>query len=129
MEVNHWGFIIDSIDKSIGQFNALGWILIQRQIDEFRNVELAFLKNNEGLQIELVMPLNENSVAYNILKKQKNSFYHICYKSVNIEKDIEQLTKSGFILVDAPKSAVAFNNKRVAFLYSKFAGMVELLEY
>lgn len=128
MKVSHWGFIIDSIDKSIKQFNALGWTLVQREIDELRKVELAFLINNEGLQIELVMPLNENSVVYSYLKKQRNSFYHICYTTENLDNTINELSLSGFLLIDAPKPAVAFNNKRVAFLYSKFAGMIELLE-
>ena len=54
--------------------------------------------------------------------------YHICYEVRDIEKTIEILKKRKYILTDNLKPAIAFGNRRVAFLLSREAGLIELLE-
>ena len=60
--------------------------------------------------------------------KNTASPYHICYEVPDIEKTIDILKKRRFILTDGLKPAVAFDNRRVAFLLNRNTGLIELLE-
>ena len=54
--------------------------------------------------------------------------YHICYVSEDIEEDIKALKKHGFKVIIPLTPAVAFDNKRVVFMYSLVIGMIEIVE-
>lgn len=62
------------------------------------------------------------------MKKYKNSPYHICYETAGLEASIAALTADGFIVIDTPTPAPALGGRRVVFLTSASAGMIELLE-
>lgn len=129
MKVHHYGFLTKDIDKSIEKFICLGYKQISERInDKDRGIDILFLESNNNQVIELVSPNSENSVVDNLIKTQNNSVYHICYITKNIEQTINALTNEQFILIDSPKKAVAFNGKKVAFMMSKFTGIIELLE-
>lgn len=90
--------------------------------DKDRNVKLAFLKNYDSNEVlELVAPVNENSPVSHTLKTMKNvaTPYHICYEVTDIEKAIEVLKGRKYIMTDMPKPAVAFEDRRVAFMLSR----------
>ncbi|MNE88951.1 hypothetical protein D3C80_1863090 [compost metagenome] len=82
----------------------------------------------DGYTIELVSPTDESSVVYGLMKKYKNSPYHICYKTTNFEEEYNKLTENGYITIDTPTPAPALSGKRVVFLLNPSIGMIELLE-
>lgn len=82
----------------------------------------------DGCCIELVSPASEDSVVSGLLKKFKNSPYHICYETAHFEEDYQTLTREGFLSIDTPTPAPALQNRRVVFLTSSAVGMIELLE-
>lgn len=129
---HHLGMAVANINKSIKDFWGLGWTWNGEIInDDVRNVKLAFLKRYDSNDLlELVSPMNDNSPVSNILTTMKNvaTPYHICYEVEDIEKTIDILKNRKYILTDDVKPAVAFNNKRVAFLLNRDAGLVELVE-
>ncbi|MBT5399650.1 VOC family protein [bacterium] len=90
--------------------------------DERQNVDLCLLTTNCGTNIELVCG---NTVEKFIQKKQY--LYHSCWEVENINKSIDNFCKNGSILISEPKPAVLFNNRKVAFLFTKL-GIVELLQ-
>ena len=120
------------MEKSIEEFKKLGWIWDGKIVeDTARSVNIAFLGiNNSDWFIELVSPINEESHVYSILKRMKNvaSPYHICYKTKSIEKAIESLTSGQYVLVQNAEPAIAFENRKVAFMFSRETGLIELLE-
>ena len=129
MIVHHYGFLTKSIDKSLNYFEQLGYKKISDIInDNDRGVDLLFIESENGQLIELVSPNVEDSVVSKIIKTNINSVYHICYITKSIESCINTLINKSFILVDTPKPAIAFNGKKVAFLMSKYTGIIELLE-
>ena len=81
----------------------------------------------DGYCIELVSPVSEESVVYGLLKKYKNSPYHICYETEDFDKDYQALVSNGFIAIDEPTPAPALQNREVVFLTSPSMGMIELL--
>ncbi len=54
--------------------------------------------------------------------------YHICYRSSDIERDIDRLITKKYKVSIPLTPAVAFANKRVVFMYSLSAGLIEIVE-
>ena len=52
----------------------------------------------------------------------------MCYSVKNIEKKIDELEVLEFRCIRKPVTAVAFGNKKIAWLYSKIYGLIELVE-
>lgn len=132
MTLHHLGVAVEDIKKSIQSFRGLGWMWDGEIIeDTSRNVNLAFLRRYDSEEmIELISAAKEKSPVTNLLKTMKNvsTPYHICYEVSNIEKTIDILKGRRYTLTDKAKSALAFNNRRVAFMLSREAGLIELLE-
>lgn len=78
--------------------------------------------------MELIAPKDEKSSINTIIKKNGNSPYHICYSVDDLISAIEDFVKNGYVLMGEPKMAVAIDNKKVAFLYNKHMGIIELVE-
>ncbi len=128
MKIHHIGYLVKSIDRSVNELKKLGYTESSKKIkDKKRKVEIQFMSNNK-YNIELISPLNENAQINNLLKKQGPSPYHICYEVKNIETKVEELINKGYIVIEKPESAIAIDNKEVAFLYSKNIGLIEIVE-
>ena len=128
MQVDHIGYVVKSIEKSVMEFEKLGYAKNSDFfIDENRNVKIQFIKNNETV-VELIEPMNENADAYAYYKKINNGPYHICYKVKDIDNSIKQFVRDGYLLVKEKEKAIAFDNKCVAFLFKNAVGLIELVE-
>ena len=129
---HHLGVAVAEIMDGIRGFRGFGWNWDGEIIeDSERNVNLAFLtRNGSDEMLELVSPLNGKSPVSSTLGAMKNvsTPYHICYEAKDIERTIEILKRRKYTITSPLKPAVAFNNRRVAFLLSRSAGLVELLE-
>ena len=127
MRVDHIGYAVKNIDKAIQTMEHLGYTFTPKVDDKDRNVSIAF-GELDGYRIELVAPMSKGSPIDIQLSKVGPTPYHICYKSNAIEEDIEML-KAGRFRVTIPLSpAIAFNNRRVVFLYSLSVGLIEIVE-
>ena len=60
--------------------------------------------------------------------RQGGGLNHICYEIQDIEDTIRFLCDEGSKLISGPTPAIAFENKKVAFLYTKQREIIELLE-
>ena len=128
MKIDHIGYLVKNIQKAIASFEKLGFSLSSEIThDEIRKADICFMEK-DGYVIELVSPYSDDSVVANLIKTIKNSPYHICYKSEDIDKDVEDLSKNGFVVIQEKEVAPAFGNKHVVFLYSARIGMIELVE-
>lgn len=132
MVMHHIGVAVADIKKSILQFRGLGWKYNGEIIKDIsRNVELAFLKRYDtNVVLELVASINEKSSVYNMIQTMKNvsTPYYICYEVNDIDKTIDILKTRKYILIEKTKPAVAFDNRRVAFMLNREVGLIELLE-
>jgi len=63
-----------------------------------------------------------------IITKSGNTPYHICYSVDNIDEAIKKLKTEGYILMESPSGAVAIDFCKVAFLYNRDVGIIELVE-
>lgn len=127
MKVDHIGYAVKNIDKAIQAMESLGYTFTPKVNDKDRNVSIAF-GELDGYRIELVAPMSKGSPIDIQLSKIGPTPYHICYKSNAIEEDIEMLKASRFRVTIPLSPAVAFNNRRVVFLYSLSVGLIEIVE-
>jgi len=129
MQIHHIGYLIKNIEKARDSFTVLGFSTGQDIVyDSQRDIDILFMKNAEGINIELITPKSEHSVVAKLFKTYKNAPYHLCYLSDDLDHDIVQLGEAGFIQIDAPTPAPALENRRVCFLMAPHAGLIELLE-
>lgn len=128
LDVHHIGYLVKKIEKAKQAFLALGYRIEQDTVlDDLRNVKICFLIK-DGYRIELISPVSTDSVVSGLMKKYKNSPYHICYETVDLDASAAELTADGFLAIDTPTPAPALGGRRVVFLTSASAGMIELLE-
>lgn len=128
MNVHHIGYLVKNIAESISEFKKLGFNQNKNTVnDALRQINICFMEK-DGYVIELVSPSGFDSPFYGLLKKHKNSPYHICYVSDEFEADIDALLNDGYMLFQPPLQAPAIGNKRVCFMMNAEIGMIELLE-
>ena len=128
MKIDHVGYAVRDIEKAKKALGVLGFSFQETVEDKDRNISIAFGKT-DGYCIELVAPIRGGESPVDVLlAKVGPSPYHFCYKSDDIETDIEKLKAARFKVTIPLAPAVAFDNKRVVFLYSLSAGLIELVE-
>lgn len=127
LTVHHIGYLVKKIEKAKDAFLALGFQVEQDTLrDEIRKVDICFLLK-DGYRIELVSPYAGDSVVSGLMKRYKNSPYHICYKTADFEAAFADLTANGYIAIDTPTPAPALDGRDVVFLSSAVLGMIELI--
>jgi len=128
MEFHHVGVAVRSIDETAQWYVGMGYRLTETFEDPIQNVRVAFLIRGDSPLLELVQPVDKTSPVSNILKKMGVSAYHFCYETTDLQKTIENLERQDFRVLVEPVKAVAFNNRKISFLYHLEIGLIELLE-
>ncbi len=129
--LDHVGWAVDSIEDAIPALHALGFSAGGDIVeDESRSVRILIMRASGGQTVELISPLgNVRSPVSNFLLKSGPSPYHCCFE-VKRELYAEQLAllkKSGFMEITKAAPAKALDGDDVVFLYSKHAGLIELV--
>ena len=128
LKIHHIGYLVKKMDAAIKSFENLGYQITQDRVyDNIREVEICFMQK-DGYCIELVSPVSDTSVVSGLVKRYKNSPYHICYETQDFEKDYQTLLENGFIAIDTPTPAPALQNREVVFLSGAAMGMIELIK-
>lgn len=127
MRIDHIGYAVKNIDKAKKSMEVLGYIFEKTVEDKDRNIYIAF-GEMDGYRVELVAPISAGSPVDMHLSKIGPTPYHICYKSNDIESDIERLQSNRFKVSIPLAPAIAFGNKRVVFMYSLSVGLIEIVE-
>lgn len=129
MEIHHVGYLTKSISASLPEFARLGFA-VEREtsFDPFRKIDILFMRN-DAYRVELIEPKGEDSPLYPLLKRYKNTPYHLCFSSDSLQRDISRLQEVGYLLMQEPMSAPCLDNAEAAFLMHPDLGIVELAEF
>lgn len=127
MTIDHVGYAVKDIGKAQEAMSVLGYIFgsVIRDLD--RNIQIAF-GEMDRYRVELVAPMGDGSPVDGFLGKGGAMPYHICYRSTDMDSDVARLKAAGYRVVVPMAPAVAFGGKKVVFLYSLQAGLVEIVE-
>lgn len=125
---HHIGIACRDIARSQTFYTAMGYRAAEVVDDPIQHVRVCFLDKEDAPHIELLEPLDDQSPVARTLTTVGVTPYHICYQVDDMESAINALRTQRFLLVSGPVQACAMDNKRVAFLYQKHTGLVELVE-
>lgn len=130
LKLHHIGVAVPDIESAAAVYAENGWLCGEKIFDPIQNVMLCFAEKPDEVLTELVAPAAENSPVSKILQKNGGvpEAYHVCYAVADIDRAISELRAEKWLPVKPPVPACAFGGARVAFLYSKNAGLIELLE-
>ena len=129
MIIDHVGVVVASLEEAARYYTTLFGLRAvgERVVDPLQDVELQFLEDDGGARVELIRPLNAGSPAARALK-HGGGLNHICYRVANLESSVQALVAHDAKVVREPLPAVAFNGRRVAFLYTRQRELVEFVE-
>ena len=129
MTIDHVGIVVGSLDGATAYYTStFGLRVIDgRIIDPLQDVELQFLEDDGGARLELICPLSANSPSARALT-QGGGLNHICYRVDDLESSMKLLVDNGAKVVREPLPAVAFDGRRVAFLYTRQRELIEFVE-
>lgn len=94
--------------------------------DPIQKVRVAFIELN-GMIVELLEPVGEDSPVRQSLEKG-SKLLHLCYTVPDMDVALKHSRQFGFRCIRKPVPAVAFNNRRIAWIFSLQYGLIELLE-
>lgn len=127
LRVHHIGYLVKKIERARRTFEQLGYRTEQDVVyDDIRKINICFMVMGD-CRVELVSPVSEDSVVAGLIRKYKNSPYHICYETDDYEEAYAELTANGFLAIDTPTPAPALGGRSVVFLTNAAIGMIELI--
>ena len=128
MKIDHIGYAVKNIEKARVAFETLGFRFGELFNDHERKIYIQF-GEHDGYCIELVSSNGEGEAPVDaVLGKIGPTPYHICYRSSNIDKDVEELAKQKFKVIVPLAPAIAFGGKRVVFMMNRSIGIMEIVE-
>jgi methylmalonyl-CoA/ethylmalonyl-CoA epimerase len=125
MKLHHIGFVVNDISKyeQLFMFEKK----VKEIFDPIQNSQMALYTNFSNSFIELIQPINENSLTYNFLHKNGNCYHHLCYEVYSYDDMNRIVRDQKLILVKGPLPAILFDNREVWFYYSRGKQILEFL--
>lgn len=134
--LHHIGHVVASIEESMERYRlSLGALAVSEIFeDPIQRARVAFLDlPTQGLpgqslvQFELVQPATADSPVARFLEKG-GGLHHLCYEVDDLEAQIRLMKSHKALLIRSPKPAVAFHGRRIAWMRTADALLVEYLE-
>lgn len=120
------GAAFDHVGIAVRSIAALGLVDLPVSRDLKQRVSVAFVETG-GVTLELIEPLGDDSPVLRSLEKGQ-PLVHLCFRVPDLELAIAAGKRAGFHRLGAPVSAPAFGNRRIAWVFSRTFGLMELLE-
>lgn len=131
-KLRHVGVAVPKLGPTTDALEALfGYKVVSGPFDDpIQKVSVNFLAKSENdvAEIELIAPLSEDSPITSMLAKGGGSAYHLCFETTDIEQAVAHAKENGCIIVSPPVPAVAFNGRRIAWIYTRSRQLFELVE-
>ena len=129
LSFHHIGIACRDIERTAAFYTAMGYTAAPVVEDPLQHVNVCFLDKDGAPRVELLSPLDDQSPVQRTLDTAGVAPYHMCYEVEDIEAAIARLRSAQrFLLVSGPVAACAMDDRRVAFLYQKNTGLIELVE-
>ena len=131
IRLHHVGFVVPDIREKIQEFaRSLGATWDARLFDDpIQKVTVGFLQTPlpSDAQIELIQPAGQDSPVFNFLKKG-GGLHHLCYEVGDLAAHLRRVRAEGALLLKPPVPAVAFGNRRIAWVSTRQKLLIEFLE-
>ncbi len=128
----HVGVAVPELGPTTDLMTALfGYRVISGPFDDpIQRVSVNFLTTQptDLAEIELIAPLTEDSPIRATLAKGGGSAYHLCFETTDLDQALAHAVRLKCLIVSQPAPAVAFNGRRIAWIYTKSRQLFELVE-
>ncbi len=129
LRFHHIGIACFDINETKAFYELIGYVASPIIDDPIQDIRISFLKKEGSPMLELLAPIDEKSPVNRILDTQGVTPYHICYEVDDIDAMMTLLRKQHkFVRVIKAAPACAIDDRRVAFLFRKDVGLIELVE-
>ncbi len=128
LRFHHIGVAVFDIEATASVYEAGGYRRTATIFDPVQNVDICWLRKEGSPTVELLAPVNGDSPVNKTLEKVGVSPYHCCYVTDDLDNAIQSLRRQRYVVVSKPVPAVAISGCRVAFLFNKNVGLIELVE-
>ena len=128
-KVDHIGIVVKDLDQAVRLYrDAFGIEPDMVYESSQAKARIAFFPVGQ-VKIELLQPLDANSVTAKFLEKKGEGFHHIAYRVKDVDESLGILEERGIKLVDQ-KSRKVRENERVGFLHPKSTNnvLIELIQ-
>ncbi len=118
--LDHIAIAVPDLQKAIERFAEDFGLNLKGQEDVPEAKTSAAFLDVEKTSIELIHPLNGEGPVQKYLEKKGGGIHHLCFRSDDIEADVERLKAKGYqFLSDAPTPGA--HNCKVIFIHPKSA--------
>lgn len=129
--LHHIGIVVQSIQSSAPGYTqgvSMKWDGVIFH-DPIQTVRVTFLRHHLASvpMIELVEPAAPDSRVAAFLKRG-GGLHHLCFEVPSLAAQLESALSSGAILLSEPKPAVAFNQRLIAWVYTREKLLIEYLQ-
>jgi methylmalonyl-CoA/ethylmalonyl-CoA epimerase len=128
-KVDHIGIVVKDLDQAMRLYQEAFGIEPEMVYESSQaKARIAFFPVGQ-VKIELLQPLDANSVTAKFLEKKGEGIHHIAYKVKDVDESLGLLKAKGIQLVDQ-KSRKVRENERVGFLHPKSTNsvLIELIQ-
>jgi methylmalonyl-CoA/ethylmalonyl-CoA epimerase len=129
--LHHLGYVVASIEAVGDRFaRTIGAVWKGKIIhDPLQVAKVSFIEppNPFCATVELVEPAGENSPVERFLKRG-GGLHHLCYEVDDLERHLKLSRSMGSMVVRQPVPAVAFDGRRIAWVFTKDKLLLEFLE-
>lgn len=116
--LDHIAIAVPDLQKAIERFAEDFGLTLKGQEDVPEAKTSAAFLPIENSNIELIHPLNGEGPVQKYLEKKGGGIHHLCFRSDDIEADVECLKAKGYqFLSDAPTPGA--HNCKVIFIHPK----------
>lgn len=130
LKFHHFGLATRDAEETRRMLTLLGYELAEPIFDPLQNVNLIWCEHALMPAIEVVYPADTPGPLDSYLAEFPELVYHLCYVAPDIQIAADEIRSAGLRLltVVAPKPAVLFGGRAVAFYLAKGLGLIEILE-
>ena len=128
-KVDHIGIAVKDLEQAIRLYKeAFGIEPSLVYESEYTKAKIAFFPIGQT-RIELIQPINPESVMGKFLEKKGEGIHHVSFKVKDVEQSLREIEAKGVQLIDKQSRKVR-ENERVAFLHPKSTHgvLIELIQ-
>ena len=128
MRLHHVGVITGNLEGSMHFYTSLGYAASTIYADPIQKARIVLMQKTHEPLVELIAPDSAESPAASWIQRITVGPYHMCYEVDDLEAIMAFFRHHRLFPVTKPVPAVAFNMRRIVFLWGKSSGLIELLE-
>ena len=129
-KLDHVGIVVSNLDESIPLYERiLGVKPVAVQDVPTQSVRAAFFEVGNGVEVELIQPIEPNSGVARFLKKRGQGVHHICFEVDEVDKELEAMAEKGIEPVS--RQGQYDVTGRIGFLHPRSTRgvLIELAQY